>query len=128
MSIQVTLNLPESVYHQAEQLAQLRCQDVAEILSETLTLLLPPGSLELNLPDDITQASDTDLLNLTQIELAPEQDQRLSALLDRQQATPLTTAEQSELNQLLERYQQGLLQKAQALNAGVQRGIIAPIE
>lgn len=128
MSIQVTLNLPESVYYQAEQLAQLRCQEITEILSETLALLLPPGPLDLNLPDHITQASDTELFNLTQTELPSDQDQRLSLLLARQQAVSLTTAEQSELHQLLDLYQQGLLQKAQALNAGVQRGIISPIE
>ena len=127
MSIQVTLNLPESVYYQAQQLAQLRCQGITQLLSETLTFLLPPNPPDLTLPDYITQASDTELLNLTQIDLPPGQDQRLSTLLDRQQTVPLTTTEQSELNQLLEEYQQGLLQKAQALNAAVQRGIIPPL-
>lgn len=128
MSIQVTLNLPESVYYQAQQLAQLRCQEITELLSETLTLLLPPNPPDLTLPDHITQASDTELLNLTQIDLPPDQDQRLSTLLERQQTLPLTTTEQSELNQLLNLYQQGLLQKAQALNAAVQRGIIPPLK
>jgi predicted transcriptional regulator len=38
MTAQITLNLPDEVYHQAELLAQQRHRTVSEILVETLEI------------------------------------------------------------------------------------------
>jgi hypothetical protein len=57
----------------------------------------------------------------------PTQDQRLSQLLQTQQERAMTTAEQSELEMLMEIYQAGLLRKAQALNESVKRGLRQPL-
>ncbi|MEM8642684.1 MAG: hypothetical protein AAGG51_28280 [Cyanobacteria bacterium P01_G01_bin.54] len=127
MTVPITLNLPDSVYQQAQQLAESRRQEITEVLSETLALLLPPPLPELTLPSEITQASDEELLEMTELQLAPWDDARLSALLDRQQAGQLTAAEQPELARLMALYKTGLLKKAQALNAAVQRGLIPPL-
>jgi hypothetical protein len=60
--------------------------------------------------------------------MAPEQDQRLSSLLDKQQAGTLIEIEGSELLALMQVYQESLLRKAQALNEAVQRGLLKPLE
>jgi len=55
--------------------------------------------------------------------MEPTQDQRLSTMLDRQQAGELTEAERPELLALMQVYQEGLLRKAQALHEAVRRGL-----
>ena len=59
--------------------------------------------------------------------MEPSQDRKLSQLLQTQQERTLTTAEQSELEMLMEIYQAGLLRKAQALNESVKRGLRQPL-
>ncbi|WP_223277964.1 hypothetical protein [Nostoc sp. 'Peltigera membranacea cyanobiont' 232] len=56
-----------------------------------------------------------------------EQDARLSELLDRQQAATLTEEERSELQTLIQVYQEELLRKATALSEAVKRGLIEPL-
>lgn len=56
-----------------------------------------------------------------------DQDQKLSDLLNRQQAGGLTEIEQLELQALMQVYQIGLLRKATALSEAVKRKLIAPL-
>jgi hypothetical protein len=53
-----------------------------------------------------------------------EEDSRLSELLDKQQAGMLTKSEYSELQALMQIYQECLLRKATALSEAVKRGLI----
>jgi hypothetical protein len=55
------------------------------------------------------------------------QDQKLSQLLQTQQERTLTTAEQFELEMLMEIYQAELLRIAQALNESVKHGLRQPL-
>lgn len=71
--------------------------------------------------------SDEAVLAASQAELAPADDQRLSLLLDRQQAGLLTGAEQGELAGLMCLYQNGLLGKAHAIREAVRRGLMEPL-
>jgi uncharacterized protein YnzC (UPF0291/DUF896 family) len=64
---------------------------------------------------------------LTELQMEPEQDRRLSELLDKQQARMLTEAERPELQALMQVYQEDLLRKATALSEGVQRGLMKPL-
>ncbi|WP_225894433.1 hypothetical protein [Atlanticothrix silvestris] len=56
--------------------------------------------------------------------MEPEQDSRLSELLDRQQAGTLTNDDRPELQVLMQIYQEGLLRKATALREAVKRGLV----
>jgi hypothetical protein len=56
------------------------------------------------------------------------EDDRLSYLLDRQQAGLLTSADRTELAALMQRYQEGLLRKARSLREAVRRGLMPPLE
>jgi hypothetical protein len=64
----------------------------------------------INLPDEIYQRV--------------ERFARLSKLLDRQQSGTLSEGDRSELQTLMQIYQEGLLRKATALSEAVKRGLI----
>ncbi|MGQ9873163.1 hypothetical protein [Leptodesmis sp.] len=59
--------------------------------------------------------------------MEPEQDARLSELLDLQQSGLLEKDERSELQTLMQIYQEGLLRKATALSEAVNRGLMEPL-
>ncbi|WP_292764079.1 hypothetical protein [Nostoc sp. NOS(2021)] len=71
--------------------------------------------------------SDEQVLVLTKLQMEPEQDARLSELLDRQQSGTLTESDRSELQTLMQVYQEGLLRKATVLSEAVKRGLIEPL-
>ena len=75
----------------------------------------------------LDQMSNEQVLALADLRLPDEEDERLSDLLDSQQADALTDAERPELARLMQRYQEGLLLKAEALAEGVRRGLIPPL-
>ena len=127
MSTQVTVTLPDEVYHSALRLAQLARREVADVLSDALTLSLPSLHQDSQVVPPIETLSDADILALTTLELPPAQDRRLSALLEQQQAGTLTDAERGELLTLMQAYQEGLLRKAQALQEAVRRGLREPL-
>ncbi|MEE3718625.1 hypothetical protein V2H45_17935 [Tumidithrix elongata RA019] len=92
-------------------------------LSQNIQAELEPN---LNLAH-LSTLSNQQVIALTELQMEPSQDQRLSQLLQTQQERILTTAEQSELEILMEIYQAGLLRKAQALNESVKRGLRQPL-
>jgi predicted transcriptional regulator len=122
MTAQITLNLPDEVYHQAELLAQQRHRNVSEILVETLeTFLLPTAK-------PVSALSDSEVISLTQLRLQPVQEQRLNELLDRQQSGTITSVEHEELQALIHIYEARLLRQAQSLNEAVRRGLLEPLK
>lgn len=121
MSTEITLILPDEVYRQAQLLAQQHHRNLADILVETLQILLAPT----NKP--ISTLADSEVVALTRLRLQPLQEQRLSELLDSQQSGTITQTESSELEALIHIYEDRLLQQAQALNEAVRRGLITPL-
>jgi pyruvate-formate lyase len=128
MTTRVMVTLQDDVYRRVERLAQLTRRDVADLLADTTTLALPPLAVSAEAVPAITSLSDEEVLGLTELQMAPEQDRRLSALLQRQQERALSTAEQTELLMLMQVYQEGVLRKAQALHEAVRRGLRTPLE
>ena len=122
MTAQITLNLPDEVYHQAELLAQQRHRTVSEILVETLEKFLLPTA------KPVSALSDSEVITQTQLRLQPLQEQRLSELLDRQQSGTIASVELDELQALIRIYETRLLRQAQALNEAVRRGLIEPLK
>lgn len=128
MSTRVVINLPDEVYHQAERLARAASREVADILVDTVMVALPPFTQQPETAKAVTELSDEEVLTLTELQMEPRQDRRLSALLERQQAGGLTHEEHAELLVLMQLYQEGLLRKAQALHEAVRRGLRQPLE
>jgi hypothetical protein len=128
MSTNVTVTLPDDVYERAERLAELTGCDLSAILADTLAVslsLLGPEAAE---GVRLSEATDADVLALSQATMAPAEDERLSELLDRQQAGELRAEERVELVALMQVYQEGTLRKAQGLQEAVRRGLRAPLE
>ena len=127
MSTRIMVTLPDDVYRQAERLAQLTGRDVADFLADTIALSLPPIRSQSASVRPVTDLSDEEVLSLTELHMGPERDQRLSTLLQKQQAGELSDRQRSELLALMQLYEEGLLRKAQALHEAVRRGLREPL-
>ncbi|MFN7468741.1 MAG: hypothetical protein ACK5S8_13485 [Pseudanabaena sp.] len=127
MSTQVTITLPDEIYQRAERFARLANRDVASILADTLQLSIPLTRANVFDLEPVSCLSDNQVLSLTQLQMQPVQDARLSELLDRQQSGLLVESERLELQTLMQIYQEGLLRKATALNEAVNRGLMEPL-
>ncbi|MBK7219291.1 MAG: hypothetical protein IPH95_20100 [Candidatus Promineofilum sp.] len=123
--MQVIVNLPEDTYRRAKRLAQLTRRELGEVLADTLALSLP--TLAEGKVTSVQDMSDEQVLSLAKLRLSDEDDQRLSDLLDGQQADDLSVDERSELSRLMQRYQEGLLLKSEALAEAVARKLIPPL-
>jgi hypothetical protein len=128
MGMQVVIMLSDEVYRRAERLAQLIHCDVTAVLTDAIALSLPLLSLQPEAAKPVTELKDEEVLALTELQMEPDQDQRLSMLLDKQQAGKLSEEERAELLALMQLYQKGLLRKAQALHEAVRRGLRKPLE
>jgi predicted transcriptional regulator len=122
MTAQITLNLSDEVYRQAELLAQQCHRSVSEILVETLENFLLPTA------KPVSALSDSEVIALTQLRLQPVQEQRLSELLEHQQCGTINQFEREELQALIHIYEDRLLRQAQALNESVRRGLLEPLQ
>ncbi|MBE9198562.1 MULTISPECIES: hypothetical protein [unclassified Nodularia (in: cyanobacteria)] len=127
MSTKITITLPDEIYQRAERFAHLANRDVASILSDTIKLSIPPVSTNVNSFESVSTLTDEQVLALTELQMEPEQDTRLSELLDCQQADTLNEDERLELQTLMQVYQEGLLRKATALSEAVKRHLIEPL-
>lgn len=127
MSTQITITLPDEIYQRVELFARLANRDVASVLADTIQLSIP--SVRANVLDlePIANISDEQVLALTELQMEPNQDIRLSELLDRQQEGLLIEDERLELQALMQIYQEGLLRKATALSEAVKRGLMEPL-
>ena len=67
---------------------------------------------------NIEHMPDEQVLALAELQWSDEEDERLSDLLGSQQADTLTDAERLDLARLMQRYQEGMLLKAEALAEG----------
>ncbi|SRR5258708_3178164 len=127
MSTQITLTLPDETYRRAAHLARLTGRTVADVLADTIDISLQPLGTALVSSKPVSELSDEEVLSAADAQMEPVQDQRFSALLDRQQAGKLAGDERPELLALMQVYQEGLLRKAQALNEAVRRGLRNPL-
>jgi len=127
MSTQITITLPDDIYQRAELFARLANRDVASVLADTIQLSIP--SIRSNVSDlePIADISDEQVLSLTELQIEPDQDARLSELLDLQQAGLIAENERLELQALMQIYQESLLRKATALSEAVKRGLVEPL-
>ena len=128
MSTRVTVTLPDDVYQRAERLAKLTGRDIGDLLVDTINISLQtvgdqPGSAR-----PVSSLTDEEIIALFDLQPSSAQSQRLTTLLDKQQAGEMTPTERSELTGHLLVYEEGLLRKAQALHEGVRRGLREPLE
>ncbi|MGL6344488.1 MAG: hypothetical protein ACRC80_35735 [Waterburya sp.] len=132
MNKTITLNLPEDVYNRANSIAQLISRDLADVLIEAISLSLSPtsplGESDSSKAESIKSLSDSQVIAFSELQMNPEQDNRLSQLLLKQQANTLSETERPELWTLMQIYQTLLVKKAAALSEAVSRGLREPLE
>lgn len=123
MSADITLTLPDDVLRRARLAAQRAGRPVADVLTEAIELSLNPLGTPSDREEEMARWPDAKVLAAADARMTETEDERLSELLDRQQAGLLTDTERVDLTALMARYQDGLLLKAQALAEAVRRGL-----
>ncbi len=127
MSTQVVVTLPDDVYAQVQHWAALTHREVPQLLTEALALVLTPiGTPPADAPP-VATLSDTEVLALAQVQMAPQHGHRLDQLLAKQGEATLATQEQAELLTLMQVYQQLWVRQSEALAEAVRRGLRAPL-
>jgi hypothetical protein len=117
---ELTIFLPDETYQRLEKYAEWVGQSLENVITHSVEFL---PDVPVNTPDMI-DLSDEDVLALASLEMEAAQDQRLSHLLDRQQAGTLSDAERIELSQLMSVYKIQLLRKSQGQREAVRRGLL----
>lgn len=128
MSTQITIRLPEDILKRAELLSMRTGRAVADVLSDAITLSLNPLGDRLEDERPLTSWTDKEVLAAAELQLPEADDERLSELLNRQQAGQLNDTDRPELTALMQRYQQGLLRKAVGLREAVRRGLCEALD
>lgn len=118
MTTQVVLELPDILFRSVERLATGTRQPVQGVLTDILAGALTGWGAW---SQSVSEMSNEQVLTLMDSQMELEQSERLSELLDRQQAGTLTLNERPELWTLTRIYQLGQLQKAEALAEVVTR-------
>ncbi len=127
MSTEITITLTDETYRQAERFAKLANKDVASVIADTIRLSIPAVRSDV-VVESVSDLSDEQVLQLTQLQMEADQDARLSELLDQQQSGCLSSENRLELEALMQIYQEGLLRKATALSEAVKRELLAPLD
>jgi hypothetical protein len=79
-------------------------------------------AVTITLPDNDSLA-DSEILALSNLQMDPDQDARLSELLEKQRERSLLSNEPQELEGLMQIYREALLRKTAALVEAVKRGL-----
>jgi hypothetical protein len=124
MGSEITLVLPEKLYQSAERLAAATRQPVPGSITDVLTeALIAWGEPE----PPLSSLSDEQIVDLSEMQMADDQSQRLSLLLARQREGELTADEKPELWMLMRVYERALLRRSEALVEAVKRGLRKPL-
>ncbi|MGB3572897.1 MAG: hypothetical protein WBG63_19285 [Phormidesmis sp.] len=119
MAQSISLDIPDSIIQQAQQLATQNQQRLEDVLLEWLTHSFTEHPIE-TLPD-------SQILALCNMQLDKQQQETLNTLTEKQREDSLTPADSQELQFLLGLYRRGLLRKAKALKVAVERGLLPPL-
>jgi hypothetical protein len=119
----VTLRLPDHLYKQAVQWAAITRQDLDAALTDALTVAFMPVYSDPELDRPIGSLPDAEILEQSELKMAPAQGNRLSTLLSKQREGELVEDEQRELLALFQLYQRLWLRQSEALAEAVRRGL-----
>ena len=123
MATQVTITLPDEIYQRAKRFALLANRDVDSVIADTIGSSLSSMRSHFDSLEPIENLSNSQVLALSTLQMDPEQDSRLSQLLEKQRERQLLANEPQELETLMQIYREALLRKTAALVETVKRGI-----
>ncbi len=128
----ITLELSESLYRSARQIAEVTKRPIEEIVQESLTHTLPP--LDDVEPDEavtlarMSTLDDTALWEEANRILSSKEQTEMQTLLDRQNAGELTETETVRLQLLMGKYGRLLVRKSHAWLLLARRGYRVPVQ
>jgi len=114
-----TLDLPPDLAQRAKTVAQQTHRQVEDVLLEWLGRAASDVPIE-SLPDD-------QVLALCDLEMSQSEQRELSTLLGRQREGTLDGSARHRLEELMMIYRRGMVEKAQALQVAVERGLRPPL-
>lgn len=127
MGTEVRITLHDAVYRRAKRLAEVSNRNIADLLAQAIELSLSPVGETNEDYKPVSKLNDSEVLELSEMQMDAKQGRRFSKLLNKQQAGTLSSSENSELLALMQNYQEKLLRKAQALREAVRRGLREPL-
>ncbi len=119
--MEVTINLPENVFAHLSNTVSKSHRRIDEVIAEKIERDFAIDADELE--KQIAVCSDKEISELAEIQMPPEQDARLSYLLNKQNEGNLSADEQKEMWQLMETSRLTTLKKAYALREISRRGL-----
>ena len=123
---QVTINLRDEIAQQAIEIAALEGKAVEDYLANLVAESVaedPDVALK-----KLASFSDADVLALADLRMSPEEDERLSELLDLNREGQLQPNQKRELDELMQIYSQGTLKKAMGWAEAVRRKLRPPLQ
>jgi hypothetical protein len=123
----VTVTLPEALYERIRETATASSLSFDEVLAQSLALSLPALERELspNLRSELAALallSDAELRSIADSAMDDAGQDRLEDLAELQKQRPLSAAEHSVLDQLMQEAQRIMLRKAEAYRLLAHRG------
>ena len=119
--MEVTISLPEKVFANLSNVADKSHRRIDEVIAEKIERDFAIDAEELE--KQIAVCLDAEIIELANIEMPKDQDERLSQLLSKQNEGILSDIEQKELWQLMESNRLTTLKKAFALREISRRGL-----
>ncbi len=126
----ITLEIPESLYRTASQVAKATKRPIEEIVRESLTHMLPPLD---DVPTDqaeelalLSSLDNTALRQKAEQQLPAAQQEEMDLLLDRQNSGELSAVDTNRLQLLLDEYGRLLVHKSHAWLLLARRGYQVP--
>jgi hypothetical protein len=115
----VTLQLPETLAQKAKEIAAFTHRRLEDVLLEWIDRAITELPVE-SLPDE-------QVLAMCDMQMETEQQELFSDLLARNREGQLNNTEVRQLDELMQVYRRGLVNKARALKVAVERGLKPPI-
>jgi hypothetical protein len=125
MSTDITVNLSDSVWHNAQVWATQMGRTLPDFLAETIEISLAPLG---NPPANLAKWTDDKVLETIADTPSLDEHRRLSALLSQQREGALDQQSQAEMAALMQRYQERLVRNAAAQREAVRRRLQGPLE
>ena len=126
---QLTLELPDNLVEYAKYFGRATNRDTAAVLTDALETILPAWE-DLRSSDmfqPLSELSDNEVLELADLKMDRDQNERLGKLQSKGKLSGLTPAEQFELLTLIQIYRIGQLRKSEGLAEAVRRGLKEPM-
>jgi hypothetical protein len=124
MSTNITVSLPDAICKTAQVWAAQAGRALPDFLADAIEASLVPLG---DSPPPVRDWSDADVLAAAEASLPPYDDRRLSELLALKREGAIGGDGRNELTMLMQKYQEGLIRKAAALQEAVRRGLREPL-